>query len=114
MIARFQKVSSKTVLKMGYTIHPLEKQDNNITESLEEEARALQREVLNTTQLFTYWKSHNPSTWAGRPELYCLLGEKTLRAEEALLAYDILSKGLELLNETVMLRTIPILQESCL
>jgi len=94
----------KTMLKMGYTIHNPEQDDSNSTAAeLDEEERILQKGSLSVAQLFSFWRAHNPGRWEHRPDLYCLLGEKTLRVGEALLAYDILSQGLELLDETLLL-----------
>jgi class 3 adenylate cyclase len=101
-----RKVSAgviKTMLKMGYKIHNPEQRDSHSAEDLDEETKTLQSSSMTTTQLFTFWRNHNPARWEHRPDLYCLLGEKTLQAGEALLAYDILSQGLELLDETALL-----------
>lgn len=94
----------KTMLKMGYTFHGSEARELDVSATkLDELLKTLQGGNVDTAKLFSLWKDHHSTAWANQPELYRLLGEKTLRAGEALLAYDILSKGLELFNETVML-----------
>ncbi|MCK4502461.1 MAG: hypothetical protein KAU22_05455, partial [Desulfuromonadales bacterium] len=94
----------KTMLKMGYAIQNPESRDrDNTVANLDDDIKRIQNDSLTSAQLFTLWRNHQPSRWIHRADLYCMLGEKTLRAGEALLAYDILSKGLELLDETVIL-----------
>ena len=93
----------KTMLKMGYSVHPPEKLYNYQDNGLEAISASLSNNNLNISQLLEIWKKYNSAIWAQHPELCRQLGERVLRSGEPLLAYDILSTGLEILDDTILL-----------
>ena len=54
--------------------------------------------------LMAIWRSRDAGAWSSSPEIYELLGEKTLGQGEPLLAYDIISEGLKNRPTDVRLR----------
>jgi class 3 adenylate cyclase len=48
------------------------------------------------SELQKIWSRHVPEEWSTLPELYDLLAERIIKVGEPLLAYDVLSKGLQL------------------
>lgn len=52
-------------------------------------------EQISLNELQKVWTRHSPEDWATLPELYRLLAERIIKVGEPLLAYDVLSKGLQ-------------------
>lgn len=54
--------------------------------------------------LLTLWRSRDVEKWARDPAIYPLLGEKVLKEGEPLLAYDVVTEGIEHAPHNVRLR----------
>ena len=50
-------------------------------------------------ELITLWLRHDAAEWRSMPEIYLLAGERLLNSGEVLLAYDILTEGLQCFPE---------------
>ncbi|HZG52389.1 MAG TPA: TRAFs-binding domain-containing protein [Pyrinomonadaceae bacterium] len=91
----------KTIISLGYRIAPPARPDhaggatpapsdvNAVLETL------AQPGALNLNALLALWQARDPSRWARSPEVYRRLGARLLRLGELLLAYDVVSEGLQ-------------------
>lgn len=96
----------KTIMALGYQIESPPKAPLPF---LHEEAAWAMRRLrdpvpLDLAVLHAIWRGRSPERWAGTPEIYRLLGERILGIGEPLLAYDVLSEGLEHWPRDVRLR----------
>jgi len=99
----------KAIIALGYQIElpsakpPPEKDYPH--RAIEEMIRRLRdSEQLDVQSLLKMASFLESLFYAGSPEVYMLLGERTLRAGEPLLAYDVISRGLEHWPRNVRLR----------
>jgi class 3 adenylate cyclase len=96
----------KFIIKLGYRIQEPMKRFGQI-EGGELPAlmdRLKEPGALSTEEMIAIWLGHDPVRWAKRPQLYLLMGQRILRKGEPLLAYDILSEGLEAFPDVVYIR----------
>jgi len=87
----------KCIIKLGYHIQEPVKTvkptaDIKLLSLMD---RLKNAKAIATEEMITIWLRHDRIEWSGLPELYLLLGQRILKKGEALLAYDILSEGLE-------------------
>ncbi|MDQ1559948.1 MAG: hypothetical protein QOD32_3008 [Pyrinomonadaceae bacterium] len=97
----------KTIVSLGYTIEPPRRREqtnavasdvNAVSESLKQPG------ALALGDLLAIWQAHDPSRWASSPEVYRLLGARLLKLGELLLAYDVVSEGLNPWPDDLRLR----------
>jgi class 3 adenylate cyclase len=96
----------KALLGMGYKLHP-----PALPASLGDDASARDIEKLLQSSgplprstLMELWDARDPEVWPRNPQLYRLLGERILRLQEPLVAYDVVKEGLEHSTGDVRLR----------
>ncbi len=93
----------KSVIKLGFRIlDPVKAEKAETTEDLISLANRLREpDVMATNELISLWLGHEPGRWSGIPEIYLLLGKSILKKGDALLAYDILTKGLDVFQGVI-------------
>jgi predicted Zn-dependent protease len=103
---------AKTLLAMGYMIRtpagtPLSSERTSVVSEIELQ-NALQLLRDSTQQDLTFlqglWRAHDPDTWSGNPEIYRMLGERTLKLGEPLMAYDVVAEGIKCFPDNLHLR----------
>jgi len=85
----------KTIIGEGYCILEAEskaKYTNELT-AIEKELKCEDSASIDT--IVTLWRNRNPDLWQKHPHLFLHAGKEMLSAGEPLLAYDILSEGVE-------------------
>lgn len=87
----------KCILALGYRISPpskpAEPRDSGVLENL---LCAMSDEApMNLTELQAIWTARDRKEWGLHPEIYRDLGERLVKKSESILAYDILTEGLE-------------------
>ncbi len=87
----------KSVIALGFHIEPPAAVEKPFQEAnLSLIAKQLSSpEPVHLNDLQKIWETHSPEQWAAYPELYRLLAERIIRIGEPLLAYDVLSSGLQ-------------------
>lgn len=103
----------KTLLAKGYTI---QRAKNSVAASELAAAIALGPKPSDVLRLFrdskkldlamaeALWRARDPAMWASDPEAYRLLGERTLKLGEPLVAYDIIAEGIRAFPRDVRLQ----------
>ena len=99
----------QAILALGYRIEkPARPADSSAGAADEEAARVFRRlrdpDPMDLAALLAIWEGRQPDRWAGAPEIYRLLRERTLKVGEPLLAHDVLATGLEVWPQDVRLR----------
>ena len=59
------------------------------------------KNCLSLEEIFAIWQKHDSESWQKFPELYLALGKRILSVGEAVMAYDVFSKGLDGFNVSV-------------
>src|SRR5437763_14222314 len=79
--------------------------ETGLVRHVEKTVKALRTSAsVELDDLIAIWRSRDPEAWSSSPEIYQLLGEGILEHGEPLLAYDIVSEGLENCSTDVRLR----------
>ncbi len=95
----------KTLLALGYTLQSpaggspaaapgrlpvvLNTEPHKLLQLLQDPAQQ------DRASLQRLWRAHEPDTWAGNADAYKVLAERTLKAGEPLLAYDVIAEGIK-------------------
>jgi class 3 adenylate cyclase len=102
----------KTLLALGYRIHPPASESAASTRSstgLHKQPDGLAHLLGNLAEhdrasLQKQWRSHDPDSWAGNANAYRLVAERILKLGEPLFAYDVVAEGIRYTPKDVRLR----------
>ncbi len=99
----------KAIIAFGYRIHSPPRRpsiDSGFSHQVVQEAlaRLKRSERIDLTGLLHIWSSISAEHWDGSSKIYELLGNRILKVGEPLLAYDVISAGLDLWPKNVRLR----------
>jgi class 3 adenylate cyclase len=91
----------KSVIAQGYRIEPADDRTDDFEYGRLERlgARLESSEPIPLADLREIWETHDPERWSALRQLYRSLAERIIKIGEPLLAYDILSNGLQRFSE---------------
>jgi len=104
----------KIIVKLGYKIQKpseqsVEKTKNSI-ENILSEINLITTKSIN--DIVSVWLKHDSNIWSKHPEIYLYFGEKVLSSGETLIAYDILTKGLESFKNVYFIKQVDSKQQA--
>lgn len=97
----------KSLIALGYRIQPPSIPNKPFHDTnLDHLSQYLKSsEPIFLADLQKIWDAHDPKQWAIYPKLYRLLAERIIKIGEPLLAYDVLSRGLQVFSEKEFSKT---------
>jgi class 3 adenylate cyclase len=98
----------KTLLAMGYTIHPPARGDrasNASSSRAGSELHAFEASIAQShTALQRLWRERDADSWLNAPQTYKLLAGRILQIGEPLFAYDVAAEGVQKFEKNAELR----------
>lgn len=94
----------KTILHLGYRIIPPVEGQVRVQDEVRNILDRLEDKSLNLRDLSDIWRGRSSNNWRNVPEIYRHLGHRILGIGEPLLAFDVISEGLEVWSNDLRLR----------
>ena len=94
----------KAILHLGYRIIPPTQDQMGAQDEVHRILDRLEDKSLDLRNLSEIWRGRSPEIWRRVPEIYRSLGHRILGIGEPLLAFDVISEGLEVWTTDLRLR----------
>ena len=94
----------KAILHLGYRIIPPVEGQVRVQDEVRNILDRLEDKSLNLRNLSDIWRGRSSNNWRNVPEIYRHLGHRILGIGEPLLAFDVISEGLEVWSNDLRLR----------